>query len=126
MMRNLLTNRAVLVALGLLLLALIIWFAGPYFAFADVKPLEGVGRLVAILVLVTAYALLVLFRQARNTQQNQRLADEVSRQAGSQDAEDARAASSGGRATWQAFRRGHCRRSRPGAMAPVFTICPGT
>ena len=93
-MKNLFKNRAILVACGLLLLALIIWFAGPYFAFANVKPLEGVvGRLVAILVLVTVYALLVLFRQVRNAQQNQRLADEVSKQADSPDARDARTAS---------------------------------
>src|ERR1700722_5490185 len=93
-MKNLFTNRAIMVALGLLLLALIIWFAGPYFAFADVKPLEGVvSRLVAILVLVTVYALLVLFRQVRNARQNQRLADEVSKQADSPDAQDPRTAS---------------------------------
>jgi type VI secretion system protein ImpL len=94
MIRNLFRNRAVLVALGLLLLALIIWLAGPYFAFASWKPFESVvGRLVAILFLVTLYALLVLFRQVRNAQQNQRLAEEVSRQADTAGAEDARAAS---------------------------------
>jgi type VI secretion system protein ImpL len=79
------------VGLGLLLLVLIIWFVGPYFAFADAKPLEGVaGRLVAILVLVSAYALYILLRHVRNTRNNQRLADEVSKQAGT--AEDAEAA----------------------------------
>jgi type VI secretion system protein ImpL len=94
MLKNLLRNRAVLVALGLLLLALIIWFAGPYFAFAGVKPFESVvGRLVAILALVTLYALFVLLRQVRNTQQNQRLAEEVSRQADTLGVDDARAAS---------------------------------
>ena len=94
MFRNLVRNRAVLVALGLLLLALIIWFAGPYFAFASVKPFESVvGRLVAILFLVTLYVLLVLLRQVRNAQQNQRLAEEVSKQADTAGAEDARAAS---------------------------------
>ena len=52
-----LKSRTVLVFVGLLLLALLIWFAGPYFAFADYKPLEGVvARLVAILVLVVAWA----------------------------------------------------------------------
>jgi type VI secretion system protein ImpL len=93
-MKSLFRNRAVLVALGLLLLALIIWFAGPYFAFASVKPFESVvGRLVAILFLVTLYAVLVLLRQVRNAQQNQRFAEEVSKQADTAGAEDARAAS---------------------------------
>jgi type VI secretion system protein ImpL len=95
MFRNLFRNRAVLVALGLLLLALIIWFAGPYFAFGTVKPFESVvERLVAILVLVTLYALYVLLRQIRNAQHNQRLVEEVSRQAGAaQDVDGSRAAS---------------------------------
>ena len=94
MIKNLFRNRAVLVALGLLLLALIIWFAGPYFAFGSVKPFESVvGRLVAILFLVTLYALLVLLRQVRNAQANQRFAEEVSKQADTQDVDDARAAS---------------------------------
>src|SRR5882762_2190424 len=73
LLKNLLRNRAVLVALGLLLLALIVWFAGPYFAFGNAKPFETVvERLVAILVLVTLYALYVLLRQVRNAQHNQR------------------------------------------------------
>lgn len=95
LLKNLFRNRAVLVALGLLLLALIIWFAGPYFAFGNDKPFETVvERLVAILVLVTLYALYVLLRQVRNAQHNQRLVDEVSKQAGAaQDVESSRAAS---------------------------------
>src|ERR1700733_7284711 len=92
----LLRNRAFLVGLGLLLIALIIWFAGPYFAFGSAKPLESaVERLVAILILVVAYALYVQLRQLRNNRNNQRLADEVSRQGGAaEDAEGTRAASS--------------------------------
>src|ERR1700761_1171815 len=75
---SILKNRAGLVGLGLLLVALIIWFAGPYFAFASAKPLDSaVERLVAILVLVAAYTLYVLFKQMRNARDNQRLADEV-------------------------------------------------
>ncbi len=84
MLRRLMKNRALLAALGLLLLALIIWFAGPYFAFAEVKPLESiVGRLVAILLLVTLYATYVSFRHLHTIRKNQRLAEEVSRQASS-------------------------------------------
>ena len=35
-------RRTFLVLIGLLILALLIWFAGPYFAFADYRPLESV------------------------------------------------------------------------------------
>src|ERR1700743_610848 len=92
---SILKSRAMLVGLGLLLIAVIIWFAGPYFAFGTVKPLDSaVERLVAILILVALYALYVTLKQMRNTRDNQRLADEVSKQAGDgTDAEDARAAS---------------------------------
>jgi type VI secretion system protein ImpL len=47
-------KRAVLLLIGLLLIALFVWFAGPYFAFADYRPLEtetsrliGIGLIVA-------------------------------------------------------------------------------
>ena len=70
MFRNIFRNRAVLVALGLLLLALIIWFAGHYFAFGTLKPFESaVERLVAILILVTLYAFYVLFRRSERATQ---------------------------------------------------------
>ena len=40
---------------GFLLLALFIWYAGPYFAFADYRPLEPHhARLIAIRVLIVA------------------------------------------------------------------------
>ena len=82
-LKVLLKNRMVLVSLGILLLALIIWFAGPYFAFADHKPLEStVGRLLAILLMVTLFAGYVLYRQVRNAQKNQQLAEEVAKQGG--------------------------------------------
>ena len=43
--------------LGFLLIALFIWFAGPYFAFADYRPLESVSaRLIAIGVVVALWA----------------------------------------------------------------------
>ena len=41
-MMSLLKNRLFLAAIGIALLALLIWFIGPYFAFADYKPLESV------------------------------------------------------------------------------------
>ncbi len=73
-MRDLLKNRAVLTAIGLLLVALIIWFAGPYFAFADVSPLRSaVARLTFILVLVIGYAALIQWRQFRRAQTGEQL-----------------------------------------------------
>jgi type VI secretion system protein ImpL len=65
-MRDLLRNRAVLTAIGLLLVALIVWFAGPYFAFADFRPLRSpVARLTFILILVIVYAAVIQWRQFR-------------------------------------------------------------
>ena len=59
-------KRAVLVFLGLLLLSLFIWFAGPYFAFADYKPLEPViARLIAILLLLAIWGLVALVKWLR-------------------------------------------------------------
>ncbi len=52
-----LTNRWVLIGLGLLLLSLVIWFAGDAFAFYDYRPLEsGTSRLVAILLVILVFA----------------------------------------------------------------------
>lgn len=91
-MRALLKNRTVLIALGLVLLALLVWFAGPYFAFADRKPLEGaVARLVLILVMVIAYAAVVQFRQARGARAGEQLVAAVAAQ-DEGDASSARAA----------------------------------
>jgi type VI secretion system protein ImpL len=59
-------KRAVLVFLGLLLLSLFIWFAGPYFAFADYKPLEpALARLVVILLLFVIWGLVALVKWLR-------------------------------------------------------------
>ena len=80
-MLALLKNRVFLVAVGLALLALIIWFAGPYCAFAEYKPLESVvARLVAILILAVGYAVYVQLRYLRSARASQRLANEVSKQ----------------------------------------------
>jgi type VI secretion system protein ImpL len=78
--RALLSSRVFLVAIGLGLLALIIWFAGPYIAFADFKPFEGAAaRLVAILVLAVAYAAYVQLRQLRAARAGEKLAAEVTK-----------------------------------------------
>ena len=71
-------RRAVLVAIGLLLLGLFIWYGGPYLAFADYKPLESVvARLAALLVLVVLWALSLLIKQLRAGRANAKLAQAV-------------------------------------------------
>ena len=94
-MLAILKSRIVLGLIGLAFLALLIWFAGPYFAFADHKPLEGVvGRLVAILVLVAIWAIVMTLRQLRSSQASNKIAAEVVAQEGG--AESGRDAAAGG------------------------------
>src|SRR5450631_1297 len=66
-----LTLRRLLTLFGVILLCLLIWFAGPYLAFAEVKPFaSAVGRLIAILVVFVIWALVGqwrLWRAARAT-----------------------------------------------------------
>jgi type VI secretion system protein ImpL len=76
-------SRTLLVLVGLVLLALLLWFAGPYFAFADYKPLETVvARLVAILVLVVVWAVLLTLKQLRSARASDKIASEVVAQDG--------------------------------------------
>ena len=85
-------SRTLLVLIGLLLVALLIWFAGPYFAFADYKPLESVvARLVAILVIVAIWAVVLQIKQMRSSRASDKIASEVVGQK-----EDAGAASDSG------------------------------
>jgi len=51
-----LKSRVFLVALGFILLALFIWYAGPLFAFGDLRPLESTtARIVAIVLVVLVW-----------------------------------------------------------------------
>ena len=82
-MLAILKSRIFLGLIGLALLAVLLWFAGPYFAFADHKPLEGVvGRLIAILVLVAIWAIVMTLRQLRSSQASNKIAAEVVGQEG--------------------------------------------
>ncbi|MEQ1759516.1 MAG: type VI secretion system membrane subunit TssM [Vicinamibacterales bacterium] len=78
------------VMLGLVLLSLFVWFAGPYFAFADYRPLESVtARLVLIvLILLTATALYAI-KRLRAARASDQLAAAVVEQAVSQPAPNA-------------------------------------
>ena len=59
-------KRTFLVILGFLLIALFIWYAGPYFAFGDYRPLESeFARLIAIALVVGFWFLSALIRKLR-------------------------------------------------------------
>jgi type VI secretion system protein ImpL len=74
-----LKSRWVLTLLGVILLCLLIWFAGPYLAFADAKPFSSTtGRLIAILVVIVAWALIWQWRQWRASRATTELAAAVS------------------------------------------------
>jgi type VI secretion system protein ImpL len=58
--------RFILILLGFLLLALFVWYAGPYFAFADFRPLESPrARLITIGVLIGLWFLKGFLKQLR-------------------------------------------------------------
>jgi type VI secretion system protein ImpL len=76
-------RRGVLVFLGLVLLALFIWFAGPYFAFADYAPLSSVlVRLIAIGLLVLWWICWLVLKRLRANRANAQLAEAVVAQPG--------------------------------------------
>jgi type VI secretion system protein ImpL len=71
-------RRGVLVFIGLLLLSLFIWYAGPYFAFAEFKPLESVfTRLLAIGLLVALWGASLLLKLWRSSRAGAKLAQAV-------------------------------------------------
>jgi len=77
-MLSILKSRAFLALIGLLLLAVLLWFAGPYFAFADHKPLETpVSRLVAMVVLLVVWVVVLQVKQMRSSRASNQIAEEV-------------------------------------------------
>src|SRR5262245_49260984 len=76
-----LKSRTFLVLIGLVILALLIWFAGPYFAFADYRPLESVlARVIAIVVVFVIWAFIILLKKAKSNNASAKLANEVAAQ----------------------------------------------
>ncbi|MDN5850428.1 MAG: type VI secretion system membrane subunit TssM, partial [Nitrococcus sp.] len=64
--------------IGVVLLSLLIWFFGPYVAFAEVRPLAEVpARAIAIGVIVVVWALAALLRYWRIRRANARLHAEI-------------------------------------------------
>jgi len=74
-------NRIVLELLGILLLSLLIWFAGPYFAFAERRPLAGeLPRLIAIALIVAIWAAIKLVGFLKASSASKKLASAVTAQ----------------------------------------------
>jgi type VI secretion system protein ImpL len=67
-------KRTIVVLLGLVLIVVVIWFAGPFFAFADWHPLGSENaRLIAIGVVVACWALFRLVKRLRAVRAGDRL-----------------------------------------------------
>jgi type VI secretion system protein ImpL len=68
--------------IGLILLALFIWVAGPFFAFLDYHPLEPwIARLILILLIVLAYAGSIVWKKLKAIRASDRLVAAVVQQA---------------------------------------------
>jgi type VI secretion system protein ImpL len=80
-MKKLLLNRWFLGTLGVLLLALVLWFLGPYFTFGETRPLFSVlGRVIAVLVLLLAWIAILQWQYFRAVRGSQKLAADVAGQ----------------------------------------------
>ena len=76
-----LKKRIVLEILGLILLSLLIWFAGPYLAFADHRPLgTEEQRYIAIGLVVVIWAVIKLVQALKSAIAGNKLASAVARQ----------------------------------------------
>jgi type VI secretion system protein ImpL len=75
---SILFHRRVFITLGLILLALLIWFAGPLFAFAEWRPLAPVPVRLWIIGLMFGFVLLrIIARYWREKRLNARMVDAV-------------------------------------------------
>src|SRR6185503_18978960 len=69
------------VVLGFLLIAVFIWFAGPYFAFAEFRPLQSAfARIVAITVVVLSWVASQLLKRMRARAASRKLSAAVVKQ----------------------------------------------
>jgi len=81
-MKKLLSNRWTLSIVGIVLVALVLWVLGPYFAFGSARPLDGVvERVIAILLVLLAWMGTMLWRTVRETRGSRKLVAEVAAQA---------------------------------------------
>jgi len=75
---GILKNRWVLAALGLIAIALLIFFLGPLFGFADSRPLQSVAaRLITILVIVLVWLAVQVVRLLRASRASKQLAEGI-------------------------------------------------
>ncbi len=82
-MLKILGKRWLVTLLAVVLIALVIWFGGPYLALGEFKPFESVvGRLVGILVLLALWAAWLQISQLRSARASDRLGDAIAVQAG--------------------------------------------
>jgi type VI secretion system protein ImpL len=74
--------RRVLPILGLLLIALVIWFGGPYVAFGEYIPLESArARLIAIALVILTWVGLVVWKRVQANRKSDQLVAAVVKQA---------------------------------------------
>jgi len=89
MLKRLLLNRITLTVVGLILLAIVVWFAGPLFAFADWHPLGPVAnRLWFMLGVIAILFLPALFKWVLRTIFSKKLMAEIKAQAEKDIADD--------------------------------------
>jgi type VI secretion system protein ImpL len=80
-MLSFLTLRALLVGTGFVLMGLFIWFAGPYFSFADYRPLESMtARVIAIVLIVLCWCASIVLKRLRANKASDNLMSAVARQ----------------------------------------------
>lgn len=85
-----LKSRTFLVLVGLILLALFLWFAGPYFAFAGKAPLESVlARVIAIVIIFVVWAFVFLLKKLKSDKASEKLAEVASQDSGGRGGADA-------------------------------------
>src|SRR5688572_20181064 len=76
-----LKSRTFLAVLGLILLALFIWYAGPYFEFADYRPLESANaRFLLMALAVAAWIVSALLKRLRANRASDKLVAAVVQQ----------------------------------------------
>jgi type VI secretion system protein ImpL len=71
-------SRAFVLLIGFLLIAVFIWYGGPYFAFGSYHPLETeFSRLIAIALVVGCWLLSVIIRRLRSSRASEKLVGAV-------------------------------------------------
>jgi type VI secretion system protein ImpL len=77
-MKKILLNRWFLGTVGIVLLALVLWFLGPYFAFGETRPFASLlGRVVAVLVLFVVWIAILQWQYLRAIRASRKLASDV-------------------------------------------------